>query len=167
MKDADEVKARLLESNASELQSELRRLKDKVELRIRAVYDQPTLLREIIAGDSEIAQLRKALQGVPKDATYYEQIRLGELVSQAIERKREADAHGFVDVLGPVAEDIDVSDVSHERVALNASFLVDRKRVPEFDAELERIAKAQADRLRVKYTGPLPPHSFVELQTAS
>ncbi len=166
MEDETAVRTRLLEANADALKEELDRLKDKVELRIRAVYDQESLLREIVQGDGEIARLRRALKGAPRDATYYNQIRLGELVAQAIERKRDLDAHDLVDQLSPVAEAVDVADAAHERVALNASFLVDRKRVPEFDAQLERVARAQADRMRVKYTGPLPPHSFVELHGA-
>ena len=32
-----------------------------------------------------------------------------------------------------------------------------------FDQVLEQIAAEQAERMRFKYTGPLPPHSFVEL----
>jgi hypothetical protein len=48
-------------------------------------------------------------------------------------------------------------------MALNASFLVDRSAQKEFDAEVDRIAEEQGGRLRFKYTGPLAPHSFVEL----
>jgi Gas vesicle synthesis protein GvpL/GvpF len=167
MEDDDAVRTRLLEPNAAALSQELTRLKDKVELRIRAVYDQECLLREIVQGDGEIARLRQALRHAPRDATYYDQIRLGELVAHAIERKRKIDADHLVDKLSPVAEAVDVADAPHERVALNASFLVHRKRVPEFDAELERVAEEQANRLRVKYTGPLPPHSFVEMEAVS
>jgi len=167
MEDGDAVRARLLRANARSLKQELDRLKGKVELRIRAVYDQESLLREIVRGDGEIARLRKELKGAPSDATYYDQIRLGELVAEAIERRREMDAHELVDALSPVASAVDVAQAPHERVALNASFLVERKRVPEFDAKLEHIAKEQAARLRVKYTGPLPPHSFVELHEVS
>jgi hypothetical protein len=166
MEDEKAVKTRLLEAKAEELRHELERLKGKVELRIRAVYDQERLLREIVTADREIAELRQAVRGAPADATYYDQIRLGELVAEAIERKRDRDARELVDALSPVADAVDVADTGHERVALNASFLVERKRVPEFDAKLERLAEAQADRLRVKYTGPLPPHSFVELEAA-
>jgi hypothetical protein len=48
-------------------------------------------------------------------------------------------------------------------MALNASFLVDRSARKAFDAELDRIAEEQGGRMRFKYTGPLAPHSFVEL----
>jgi hypothetical protein len=35
-----------------------------------------------------------------------------------------------------------------------------------FDDAVDEIGRAQADRMRLKYTGPLPPHSFVKLRTA-
>lgn len=157
------VKSNLLEPHAEELRETLERLNGKIELRIRAVYEQDSLLREVVQGNPEIARRRRQLSGRSADATYYEQIELGELVAQEIERKRERDAQELLAILSPVAEAVDVAEASHERVALSASFLVERKRVPEFDEVLERVAEAQAQRFRIKYTGPLPPHSFVEI----
>lgn len=84
----------------------------------------------------------------------------------AIDRRRELDTNQFVDALSPMAEAIDVKQAPHERVAVSASFLVDRTRVSEFDAGIESVARAQADLIRVEYTGPLPPHSFVELEAS-
>jgi len=51
----------------------------------------------------------------------------------------------------------------HERMALNASFLVEQRRQRDFDRALDEIAEGQSGRIQFKYTGPLPPHSFVEL----
>ena len=55
---------------------------------------------------------------------------------------------------------VEIGDPSHERVALSASFLVEREQLARFDETLEDVARAQAGRLRFKLTGPLPPHSF-------
>jgi hypothetical protein len=38
-----------------------------------------------------------------------------------------------------------------------------QKLAKAFDRSLDEIAAEQADRIRFKATGPLPPHSFVEL----
>jgi hypothetical protein len=48
-------------------------------------------------------------------------------------------------------------------VVITASFLIERARLATFDETLDRLAAEQAERMRFKYTGPLPPHSFVEL----
>jgi hypothetical protein len=66
-----------------------------------------------------------------------------------------------------VAVAVEVHEPSHERVACHASFLVERDRLPEFDSVVDAFADGQGGRLRFKYTGPLPPHSFVELAGAA
>jgi hypothetical protein len=46
---------------------------------------------------------------------------------------------------------------------VQASFLVERSRLAEFNAVVDQVAEGYGGQIRFKYTGPLPPHSFVEL----
>ncbi len=167
MEGEDEVRQRLLRGHADELRIQLERFADKVEVSIRASYDEQRLMREVVAETPEVRRLRESVKGKPDDATYYERIRLGELVSKALERKREADSARILEALWPFASDVQVAPPAHERVALSAAFLVERKRLQEFDQAVEGFAGGQAGRLLFKYTGPLPPHSFVELWEGS
>ena len=48
-------------------------------------------------------------------------------------------------------------------MAVNASFLVEAVSLERFDQAVNELGEQQAGRIRFKYTGPLPPHSFVEL----
>jgi hypothetical protein len=160
--DGDEdVKARLLEEHADEVREQLARFSGKVEVNLRATYDEDTLMREVVRENPDIARLRDTVRDKPEDATYYERIELGEHIAQAVERRRERDAQQIVDALSQVADDVEVSAPAHERVALNASFLIARTKLAEFDQVLDAFAEGQGGRLRFKYTGPLPPHSFV------
>ena len=163
MPDGDGVRRELLERHREELLSQLERLDGKVELRVRASYEETALMREVVLEDPEIARTREALKDQPEDATYYERIRLGEMVAQAVERKRAHDAQRILDSLEPISLALDVSELSHERIAVNASFLVQRGRIEEFDRAVDEIGRRESGRIRLKYTGPLPPHSFVEL----
>lgn len=164
--DAD-VLARLLEPYAGELGVQLAEFAGKFEANVRVVYEEAALMQEVVAAYPEIARLREAIQGPDPDATYYERIQLGQLVAEAVERIREADAEKLLSALRLVSLDQNVSPPAHERVALNAAFLLDEKHSGEFDQVLEAIAEGQAGRLRFRYTGPLPPHSFVELAGAT
>jgi hypothetical protein len=159
----DEVRAELLAEHAHDLRAELERMAGKVEVNIRATYDEQRLMQEVVAESPEIAELRHAVHGRPEDATYYERIQLGELVAKELERRREHDAQHILDALLLVADDVDVAASAHVRVVLSASFLVQRGRLAGFDQVLQAVAEAHAGRLRFKYTGPLPPQSFVEL----
>jgi hypothetical protein len=163
MSDAEEVRQRLLERHAPELRRQLDELADKVEMRVRATYEEGRLMREVVLEHPDIARLRQALHGRPDDATYYQRIDLGERVAGAVERKRALDVDQILDTLAPVTLDAGLTQPAHERIALSASFLVARDRLTEFDRALDGLGQAQAGRMRFKCTGPLAPHSFVEL----
>jgi hypothetical protein len=159
------VKSHLLEAHHDELERQLRELNGKVEVRLRAVYQEDSLMREVVREDLDVARLRRSLRGASEEATYYGRIRLGELVAAAIERKREVDATAILDLLAPLGLDTRIAEVSYERIVVNVSFLVDTDQLPEFDRAVDDLGAAQQHRMRFKYTGPLPPHSFVELRT--
>lgn len=157
------VREQLLDPHRDELESQLAEMEGKVEINVKAIYDEGALLTEVVSENSDIARLREGLRGRPEDATYYDRIRLGELIAGAVDEKRDQDAAAILDRLTPLVAAVQVGDPVHERMVLNASILVDRSALKEFDSELDRIAEEQGGRMRFKYTGPLAPHSFVEL----
>lgn len=163
MSGTEEIRQRLLDDHAADLRTQLEEFRDKIEIRIRATYEEAALLREVVHEDSRIDALRRSLGGRSEDATYFARIALGERVAEGIERKRERDGAAIIATLAPAVLAVDQGQPSHERVALTASFLVERARIGEFDERLERFAAASAGSIRFKYTGPLPPHSFVQL----
>jgi hypothetical protein len=163
MTDGEAVKRDLLERYHHALLSELAELEGKVELRLRAVFEEAAVIGEIVDEDREIAALREALRGRDESATYYDRIRLGEMVAAAVARKCQAEGQEILAELAPLALAIDADEVGHDRVALRASFLVGRDRVADFDEAVDEIGRKREGRLRLKYTGPLPPYSFAEL----
>ena len=163
MDGSDDVRRQLLERHGEDLRNQLNDLAGKVEFNVRAVYEEDVVLREVVSEDSEIARLREAVRGRSEDGTYYERIRLGELVAQAVERRRERDAQAIIDLLAPASLAVDVGAPAHERVVVTASFLVERDHLDAFDELLEAVARDQFGRIRFKLTGPRAPHSFVEL----
>lgn len=163
MRDPAEVSQGLLSAHREELLAQLEEFDGKAELKLRATYEEEPLMRAVLAEDQDVARLRESLRGAPEDATYYGRIQLGEMVAAAIERRRERDARAIMEKLTPVALAADIGAPPHERIVLNVSFLVERSRIEEFDVAVNQVGEAQAGRMRFKYTGPLPPHSFVTL----
>lgn len=163
MSGPDEVRSRLLDEHGPDLRAQLAELGGKVEIRIRATYEEGAVLRDVVRDHPEIASLRASVQGLSEGAGYYDRIRLGELVAAAVERRREEDAHAIIHALATPALAVETSDPAHERVVVQASFLVERARLNEFDETLDQVADGYGGQIRFKYTGPLPPHSFVEL----
>jgi hypothetical protein len=161
MASEEAVRRDLLERHAQELAAQLAELDGLIELRVRAIYEEQTLMREVVASSPEIAELRTALRGRPADATYFERIRLGELVSEQVQRRSQHDGDEIVAALEPFCRAVRRGDQAHERVAVDASFLVDRGQREDFEQVLEGLAQAQEGRVGFRLIGPLPPHSFV------
>lgn len=165
--DTETLREELLEGHRDELTAQLAELAGKVEIAIKGVYHEQAILREIVAENREIAVLRAAIKGKPEAATYQQRIRLGELIAEAFATRQERDSVTLAEVLRPFAAAVVINEPIDERMALNASFLVARDALPAFDRAVDRLGADERDRVRLRYTGPLPPHSFVELGAAA
>ena len=157
------VREERLDLHRQELEAQLEEMEDKFEVNLKAIYDERILLTEIVNEEPDVARLRRELEGQPEEAAHFGRIRLGELIAGAVDGRRNRDADEILNRLAPHVVAVEVGAPVHERMALNASFLVDRDRRKAFDKELDSFAADQGGRLRFKYTGPLAPHSFVEL----
>lgn len=150
-----------LERHRDELLAQLERLAGRVELTLSGTYEEAPLLREILATEPEIRAMHASNRG-----SYLEQVRLGELIAAAVEQRRRRDTDEILSALVPLAEDYQLGAPRHERMAISASFLIDRRDISGFDAAVDDVGRRNKDRMRLRYTGPLPPHSFVNLAGA-
>ena len=150
-----------LEPRRDELLGLLRKLRDRVELRVTAYYREDAILAEIVRTNRRVGALREATRtGGPHQLL----VELGELVSAELQARTARDVRATLERLQPLALEYDLDAEPIEHQVLRASFLVDRKRVPAFDKAMEELAAEQAARIDFKVVGPLPPHSFVSLE---
>ena len=160
----DETIARdLLEARGEELEALLQRVEDRVEVRLKAFYSEQAVLSEIVAEQPRVAELHRRTQALSPDASYYDRIRLGELVAAALSTKGRRDAERILARLVPLAVDYRVEDEPHEWSVLTASFLVERSALDDFQAAVAGVVEGQENRLQVRCLAPLPPYSFVAL----
>jgi hypothetical protein len=157
---------RFLAPRHDHLVAQLAGLSGKVQLSVKAFYDEDRLMRGVLQGSPAVAQLRERVRGRPKAATYYDRIQLGELVAGEVDRARESDSAMVFDRLEPLAVDARREPPGTPDGAVNAAFLVDRSRVDEFSEAVARLADEVEGRMRLRYVGPLPPYSFTEEQEA-
>ncbi|RFS83836.1 hypothetical protein D0T12_16575 [Actinomadura spongiicola] len=162
--DTTAVEKELLADNTARFAEALDRLEGRVELRLKATYVQETVLREIMDAEPEIAELARRLREVPPDiadAVYYDRVRLGELIAQAVTRRRETDGQVLLEAAAPAAEAVSPKPPVREEDVLDASFLVTADRRAEFERVVEELGRTHADRIRLRLIGPLPPYDFV------
>jgi hypothetical protein len=158
------VASELLEQHEPMLAEQLEALEDKVELELKVLCPEDELLRAVVAERPQIRERQARLQGRPDEATYYERIELGELVAVAVATKRDEIAQRAVATLEPLAVAARLDQPATEQVLASAAFLVERRRVSEFDAAVDRLGEELGSPLLVKCVGPLPAYHFVDLE---
>jgi hypothetical protein len=163
MPDEAAVREELLHDNEDELIAQLRAFYDLVELDLRIVCPQEVLVRTILAERPELAALSVRLRGRPPDATYYERMRLGELLSRAGAAKRDELLQILVDRVGRLAVETDAGEPLHDQMLANVALLVHRARIGDVDEAVRGVNDELGPGLRLTYVGPLPPYRFVQL----
>jgi len=153
-------------SEHDELADHLAYIEGRVELGLRVLWNRDQLFFEIAAERDDIRRLRDAVADRPPDSAYFERIQLGELTNAAIVEKRDRDAEAILDALNPYAVDVRMNRIINDMMILNASFLVDRDRIEDVDAQVQRLGEIHAERLIFRYVGPLPPYSFVNINVS-
>ena len=165
MPNEDAVRDVLLDEHQQRLRVQIDAFEDLVELDVKLTCPEEVLLREIVREHPELRRLSDEIAGKPPEATYFERIQLGELVSRAIEARRQELLERVVGRLEPLVAETDIGEPTHDEMLVNVAFLVPRERVGEFD---EAVAKLDAEiDLRTEYVGPLPPYRFVETASAA
>ena len=149
------------------LAAQLEELAGKVQLTVKGFYDEEKLLRGVVQRSPAVARLSEGVRGKPEAATYYERIRLGELVAAEVDDARERDAALVMGRLEPLAVAARREPPSTREGAVNAAFLVERERIDEFSRAVAELSREVEGRMRLRYVGPLPPYSFTEEETAA
>jgi hypothetical protein len=167
MEDERAVRERFLAPNAEHLTALVEKLAGTVQVSVKASYDEERLLREVVRDSPSVARLRERVGALPKAASYYERIRLGEQVSAEVERRREADTALVLGRLEPLALGARIEPPPTPDTAVNAAFLVHRNRLDEFGRAVAELARELGERLSVRSVGPLPPYAFTDTEATA
>jgi hypothetical protein len=157
------LKEQLLRRRHNELDQMLRKMEGRVELGLKAFWYEENIYREIVAGSPAIQQIRSALANRTPEETYYERIKLGELVEAAMKTKREEDAAYLQGILEPLVLELRSNTLITERMVLNAALLVEKAREAEVDQAVHQLDAEMGKRMIFKYVGSAPPYNFVNL----
>jgi hypothetical protein len=160
--DVDAVLGEVLDSDAARWTALLEALSGRRQLNLRATYNEAAVLQEVVAESREVAELRDRTRRLPDDLAHAERIRLGELVSHAVEAKRGVDADTVMELVLPHVVSYAPRQAKGIDHLLDVAFLVDDDRRASFEDTLESLAEAWHERVRFQLMGPVPPYDFVE-----
>jgi hypothetical protein len=151
----------LLAPNEDHFVALLDDLEGRAQFTLTGRYEQDAVLREVLEGDEEIRALREKVRELPEDASYYDRVRLGELIVGELERRREVEGTDIVDRLAPLAVATASNQLGTPEDVVNAAFLVERDRQEEFENAVEGIGEELVGRVRLRLLGPVAPYDFI------
>ena len=157
------VRERVLKRRYAELMGLLNEMDGRVELGLKAFWYEGIVFEEILSENPDIVEWRDRLVGRPSEETYYDRIRLGEMISTAMNAKRVEDAEHILSRLRPLVHQTRKNKEITDRMVLNAAFLLDTARQESFDKAVQELDAEMGSRLVFKYVGPVPPYNFVNL----
>jgi len=156
----------LLDPDHEQLLAYLDCVAGAVELSVRANYKEEAILAEVVREQPRLASSNPGRRGSSR-TSFDARIEAGRRIAQAVRAKRDQDQHWLLQRLSPAARDVAVSPAASEMVVLAASFLVDRRKLDQFDRALERVNEEVSGLMSLSCVGPLPPYSFVAVRFAA
>lgn len=160
---AEVIQEQLLKRRYDELNQLLGEIEGRVELGLKTFWYEGAIFEEIVAESPAVRRLRDSLKDRTPEASYYDRIRLGELVEAAMERKRNVDSEKVLARLRPLVYKTRTNKLITDRMVLNAAFLVDRENEAAFDQAVQALDADMGKRMMFKYVGPIAPYNFVNI----
>jgi hypothetical protein len=140
-------------------------LEGRVQYTVKGRYEQDVVLREVLEDDEDLRALQEHVRSLPEDASYYDRVKLGELVVAALEQRREADAAELYDRLEALAVEVVPHQPSQPEDVIDAALLIARTDIEAFGEAIEGLGEAWSGRIRFRLLGPLAPYDFVSSET--
>jgi hypothetical protein len=154
------VRERLLGPHAKELAELAEQLEGREQMSVKAYYHEEALLRAVLSRRPDLKRRADELDQRSVVETQAERIALGQAVATAVQEQRSLDERMLVEALGSVAERTHVDSGVSDRHLTTVQLLVRRDRRAALDAAVKYLSDEHAQRIALRYVGPLPPYSF-------
>ena len=140
------------------------KMEGKVEFGLKVNWDRDRVIAEIEQENEEIRNLKEQITAKTTGSTYFARMQLGRMVENALSEQADAYVREVYSSLRDAAVASRANKPIGDRMIMNAAFLVERNREPEFDQKVKEIAAKYEGKLSFKYSGPWPPYNFVHIR---
>ncbi|MBU2572792.1 MAG: GvpL/GvpF family gas vesicle protein [Elusimicrobia bacterium] len=137
----------------------------KIEIDVAAVWRDFSAALQEAGGEKEIVAFKKELLAKPEGVTPEDRIKLGSMVKQALDNKREQYAGEILRGLKSVSLAAKTHELMGDTMVLNTAFLLNKAGRADFEKEVERLNTNFGEKLNFRCVGPLPLYSFYTLET--
>jgi len=159
------VAEELLDAHSDEFAPALEKLEGHAEYVIKGRYVEDAVLREVLDENPEAGELRDQLKDADEATTRDLRMRLGEIVSNSIEAKREQDIQAVSDAVSEHVEASVVRSPTDDMEAVHVAFLVDLDSADALEQTVDELASDWGDRIQLQLRGPMAAYDFVGTTT--
>jgi hypothetical protein len=157
----EEAVVSLLTNNYGSLVDDLNRLSGKWEVALKISWDEQAMSNQL-QSSGELAQIKAKLAATSSAIITQSLLsEAGRIVQEVAEQWRTNYAQRIYDYLSKLAVDAKLNKSAGIKNLLNASFLIDIVKEPEFKKEVYTMDSEHKGKVNFKYVGPLPPYNFV------
>jgi hypothetical protein len=161
----DETEVRDILSKGYNLIKEIfERIKDKIEIDVACTWSDFNSIIKEAGEEREIKEFKERLLAEPKGITVDDQMKVGFMVKEALERKREVYSQEIQTALKSVSQAFKTHELMDDKMVVNIAFLIDKARREDFDKKVEELNAKFNEKLNFRCVGPLPPYSFYTLE---
>jgi len=137
-----------------------RKIDNKIEMDVVATWNDLNSTIKEVSEAKEIKSLKEKLMSGPEGVSVEGQIKIGSLIKNILDKKRERCSFEIEAALKGCSLDFRKHDLMDDRMIFNSAFLIDKDRKAEFEKELDGLDELYAGKINFRCVGPLPPYSF-------
>lgn len=135
-------------------------IENKVEMDVVATWnDLNSVIKEIGEGQ-EIKELKEKLMSKPQGISLEDQIKIGSLMKNILDKERDKLASEMGGILGRVSTDSRVHGLMDDGMIFNIAYLLDKDKKDEFEGMLDELNERYNEKIDFRCVGPLPTYSF-------
>jgi len=154
----------ILSKGHNEFKDILKKAENKIEVDVVATWSDLNVVLKEIVEEEEIKEFKQALLNKKEGITVDDQMKIGIMVKNYLNQKREKYALEIQTSLSKVSEDMRVHELMDDKMVINTAFLISKDKQRDFDRKVEELNTKFAEKLNFRCVGPLPPYSFYTLE---
>lgn len=158
-RDHDEV-SRALKENYKKIRNELDRFHNKVEMGLKLWWEVDNVFQYFLAQDQQLRSYREKLLHKSRPSSRMEQLDFGRYFYDRMNAVKQRTTRKVLSSLPP--GEVRVEDPTEDKMVMNASLLVKKNGLKEFEKRVNKVGSSLGKEYRLKIEGPWVPFSFVE-----
>jgi len=161
---SDDHVRRILASGYETIKDTLHKAQGAVEIDVTASIGDFDSFLGRISQLPQVTQLKQSLLQQQRPVTVEDQVKIGMLVKQHVDKEKQRMSKQIGAVLVPLTEACKGHDLMDDKMVFNSAFLIRKDRQAAFDRQVEELNAQCDDQLDFRCVGPLPPYSFHTLE---